>query len=205
MILEINLVKTPSIDSTYGQLILRRRTPVKTDEDVMKSILSTIQDNIEFIEGAIADNALANKISNLSDLTINELYELKYYLNYFSGLDLWTWYVNDLEIGKDGVDAGMFEYTIVDKTAVQSLFVPIAQRFNVPTDEIKLSKIYTQISEMTGLFDSQLSDGIVNPIKNQIEVLIPSENANGTVSTAITQNINNIFNYMGKRIITLSE
>jgi len=205
MILEINLVKTSSIDSTYAQLLLRKRVTVESDTEALDNILKMLHDNFEFVEGAINDKLLATKISNLDSMTINELYELKYYLNYYGGLDIWFWYVSEMELGAEGIESGNLEYTIVDRTCMQSLFIPLAQRFNWESDSIKLSAIFNKALELSGLFNGNFSEGAINPIKNQIDAIVPNEQSLGMVSDLITYNINSIFKYMGRTLMTISE
>jgi len=204
MILEINLVKTPSIDSTYGQLLIRKREQVTNESEALEAILKVIQGNFEFIDGVIGDKLITNRLSSISSLSVNELYELKYYLNYYGGLDIWYWYVNEMEVGAEGIDDGMAEYSIVDRTSIQALFIPFVQRFNMESDNIRLSKVFTKIQELTNVFNSELSEGLLNPIKNQIDALIPNENATGTISNLLTCNINSIFKFMGRDIYTIT-
>jgi type IV secretory pathway ATPase VirB11/archaellum biosynthesis ATPase len=203
MNLELNLVKTRSIDSKIGKLIQRHRVEVENSSDVMVAICKFIRDNNATFTAALTDQVFVEKLANINSLTISEFNCLRYVLAE-KGLDIWVWSTKVDEVNPNEVPSSVFEYSIIDTSFIQGGFIPFATRFIQTNSDNSLPTVYTQILDAYGLFQSQLFSSMKNPLKNMIEAMKVDQDAVGMVSSTKTTYVNSMLEFIGKdiRVIT---
>lgn len=204
MNLEVNLVKVASVDSKLSKLLSRNRYLVENDTQALESIIKFIADNASTFNAALTDQRLVAQLQNLSALTISELDCLRYILS-VKGIDLWYYYVSDIEVNPTDIPTGIFEYNVVDRNNMSgSSFIPFASKITQTQGENKLTSLYEKIIDMYGLFNGSLFDGMNNPLKTMIDSMKSDEQILGTVPTTKSTYCNSIFEFLKKdiRVIT---
>lgn len=204
MNLECNLVKVNSLGSKLSKLIARNRYQVTNDTEALDSIAKFIADNASTFNAALSDQKLVTALSNLSNITINDLDCLRYYLS-TRGLDIWYYYVSDVEVNSNDIPEGLFEYNIIDNSNMMSTtFIPFCTKLSQSQSENKLTVLYDKINDMYGFYNSPMFTGMISPIKKAIDSMKQSEELLGIVPTTTTSYVNSIFEFLRKdiRVIT---
>jgi len=202
MQLEINLLKVDSIYAINGQLIARNRSQVTDDPDVMKELVEFLGTNIDYINAAVSNKELVNKLSVVTTMTTDEFNALNYILAE-DGLMITYYIISDVEVDADGVLTNSYEYNIIDKTNYLSSFTPYCTKIVVDKDSYSTSAIYEKIVNMYGLFKDELFSGI-DPIDSDIRVMKEAEQLVGAAPEAVIGHTISILEFLGKsvRIIT---
>lgn len=203
MNLEINLVKVASVDAKMSKLLARNRVLVQSDTEALDSIAKFIADNASTFTAVITDQRLVAQLQDLSKLTIVDLDCLRYVLS-TKGLDLWYFYVADVESNPSDIPEGLIEYNILDSSNMMSAFIPFGTKVSKSQQDNKLTDLYTKVMEMYGLFNGGIFNGMRNPIKATVESMKSSEELLGMVPTMQTTYLNSIFDFLKKdiRVIT---
>jgi hypothetical protein len=204
MKLEVTLVKTKTIDSKMAKFLARSRYDVTDDASALTAIGKFIADNISTFQAALTDQRLLSQLQNLSGLTINQLQCLKYILA-SKGIDIWFYYVTDGAVNEADIDAGMFEYNVLDFCTINGSFIPFCTKFIQSSTDNSMVKLYTDIVDGYGLFEGSLFAGMVNPIKNMIDAMKTDEQALGVVSSMKTTYVNSILEYLRKDVRVITE
>lgn len=195
MLLEINLVKTATIDSKVAKYIARQRYEVASDTEVLDYISKFIGENISTFTAALTDQRFVSALSSLNNLTIEKFNCLRYVIA-SKGLDVWVWYVKEGEANASEVSDNVFEYNVLDRFSTNS-FVPMCFRVLQSSSENSLSKLYTEINNAYDLFGGSLFAGQVNPIMNMVKAMKVDEDAMGTVGQGKTTYVNSILEFIG--------
>lgn len=199
MNLEVNLVKVDTIDSKLSKLLARNRFLVENDTQALDSIVKFIADNASTFNAALTDQRLVAQLQNLSSLTITDLDCLRYILS-SKGIDIWYFYVSDVEVDQTDIPTGIFEYNVVDTSNMMSAFIPFSTKITQAQTENKLTTLYDKIIDMYGLFSGKLFSGINNPIKVMVDSMKGDEEILGTVPTTKSTYCNSIFDFLKKDI-----
>lgn len=205
MNLEVNLVRTSSIDSRMAKFIVRERFKVENDTEALDAIKQFISNHMDTFTASISNKVFLNSLSNLQSLTINELDCLRYVLSVTVNLDIWYWYVSDNETNPTEVPAGIYEYQIVDKSNVVGMFIPFTTKISQSQSDNKLTTLYDQINDMFGFFKSTLFTGIENPLTKMINSIKGDENVLGITSSTKTTYCNAIFDFLKKEIKVITD
>lgn len=203
MNLELNLVKTQSIYSKVGSLLDRRRVLVGNDSEAMAAISSFIADNTETFDAALSNKALVSQLQDLKNLTIDELYSLKYVFA-SSGIDLIIMAVSDIEVNENMIPEGIIEYNVIDNLNNVSNFIKFATKIPVSSEGGVLTEMYSKVVEIHGLFEGDLFQGFQNPLEAQIGILRQTEQALGVTPSSITTYLNSVLEYLGKDIYVIT-
>jgi len=198
MYLELNLVKTDSIYSVYGKSLARNRVIVNNDTEVITEVIKFIGDNFSIFDSALTDKNLVAKLSNLKFMSIDEFQSLRYILTY-NKLDIRYWAISESESDED-IPNNNFEYNIVDYSNMVSGFVPFCTKLLVDRNRDSIAEIYNKIMEMYGLFQGDLFDDGINPIKRDIEVMRVQESTVGFVPADIANHTNLVLEFVKKYI-----
>lgn len=199
MNLEVNLVKVDTIDSKLSKLLARNRFLVENDTQALDSIVKFIADNASTFNAALTDQRLVAQLQDLSSLTITDLDCLRYILS-SKGIDIWYFYVSDVEVDQTDIPTGIFEYNVVDTSNMMSAFIPFSTKITQAQTENKLTTLYDKIIDMYGLFSGKLFSGINNPIKVMVDSMKGDEEILGTVPTTKSTYCNSIFDFLKKDI-----
>jgi hypothetical protein len=204
MILEINLVKVPSMGSMRGSLLERQRySSVDTDAEMLSSTVRFIKDNLSVLMPAITDSNFIEKLRNLRNLTIQELFELRYVLSSRFGIDLWIQFVADLEVNSQEVPDDSIEFNIVDHTNLIGV-TPFATKKVQLEKNVSLTDIYSSINTMYGLFSEPLFNGMRNPIEGVVASAKKDEELVGRIPVNRTAYLNSVIELLGKQLMVIS-
>jgi hypothetical protein len=187
-----------------AKFLVRSRYEVSNDGEVLAAVTKFIADNISSFQAALTDSRLIANLQNLNGLTINELFGLKYMFA-LKGIDLWIYYVSENAINEVDVDPGMFEYNVLDYTAITGSFVPMCTKFVQSSSENSIVKLYSDIADAYGLFEGRLFTSMNNPLKKMIEEMRHDETALGVVATMKTTYVNSILDYLKKEIKVITD
>jgi len=202
MNLELNLVKSTTIGSKVGSLITRHRVPVETDTEAMDAVKAFIIDNMLTFNAAITDKVFTDKLSELTSLTVDELYNLKYVLTLNWGLDLIIVTVSDNEKNEYEIPKDITEYNVIDNLRSPLGFVKFATKIPI-SNRGGISELYKTIMEMYGFFESNLFASLQNPCKQHMDILHQTEQLTGVTPSAITNYLNSVIEYLGKEIYVI--
>lgn len=197
MKLELNLVKSPQIDSRTVKFLARNRYEVASEPEVMDAIQKFIADNISTFTAALTNQRLVAQLEQLKDLTVSQFQGLRYVLA-MNGLDIWYFAVKEGEVNESEVPDDVIEYTILDNDQVSYGFIPMAFRFIQPRSEMSISSVYQEIVSAFGLFEGSFYVGMKNPLKASIDTVIESEKILGVAPKSSTTYINSILEYLHK-------
>lgn len=178
MILEINLIKVPAHNSMTGTLIKRKRYQVAEGQTAMPSIIEFIKES-ESVWVTLSDKILANRLVNLSTLTIAQLNSLRYTLS-LAGLDIWMGYVSEVEVNATGVGDETVEYNAYDWTDVRDGFVPFCVKSTQMINDIKWTDVYSKFNTDFNLFSQELFD--TNPLMSTVNAMKGSQEVLGALS-----------------------
>lgn len=202
MNLEVNLVSVPSIDTKYASIRSRSRFLVNNDTEALDSIAKFIADNASEFNSAIADARLVAQLQDLSNITFTDLECLRYILA-TKRIDLWYWYVADVEVNSSDIPAGMVEYNISDYTNMIGN-IPFCTKITQLREENNFVEVYSKINEIYGLFGSPLFKGISNPISKMINSMKTSQELINQVPATAGAYINSVLDFLHKdlKVIT---
>lgn len=203
MNLEVNLVKTASIDSKLSRLLVRNRYRVENDTEALDSIVKFIADNISTFTASLTDQRFVTQLENLKNITITDLDCLRYVLA-TKGLDLWYHYVADVEANPDEVPAGSFEYNVLDRSNMTSSFIPFCTKVTQIQESSRLTDLYSKLVDIYGLFSGKIFAGMKNPVQSIVDSMKGDEDVLGSVPTSKSTYANSIFDFLKKdiRVIT---
>lgn len=197
MKLELNLVKSPQIDSRTVKFLARNRYEVASEPEVMDAIQKFIADNISTFTAALTNQRLVAQLEQLKDLTVSQFQGLRYILA-MNGLDIWYFVVKEGEVNESEVPDDIIEYTILDNDQMSYGFIPMAFRFVQPRSEMSISAVYQEIVSAFGLFEGSFYVGMKNPLKASIDTVVESEKILGVAPKSSTTYINSILEYLHK-------
>jgi hypothetical protein len=197
MKLELNLVKSPQIDSRTVKFLARNRYEVASEPEVMDAIQKFIADNISTFTAALTNQRLVAQLEQLKDLTVSQFQGLRYILA-MNGLDIWYFAVKEGEVNELEVPDDVIEYTILDNDQMSYGFIPMAFRFVQPRSEMSISAVYQEIVSAFGLFEGSFYVGMKNPLKASIDTVVESEKILGVAPKSSTTYINSILEYLHK-------
>jgi hypothetical protein len=197
MKLELNLVKSPQIDSRTVKFLARNRYEVASEPEVMDAIQKFIADNISTFTAALTNQRLVAQLEQLKDLTVSQFQGLRYILA-MNGLDIWYFAVKEGEVNESEVPDDIIEYTILDNDQMSYGFIPMAFRFVQPRSEMSISAVYQEIVSAFGLFEGSFYVGMKNPLKASIDTVVESEKILGVAPKSSTTYINSILEYLHK-------
>jgi len=197
MKLELNLVKSPQIDSRTVKFLARNRYEVASEPEVMDAIQKFITDNISTFTAALTNQRLVAQLEQLKDLTVSQFQGLRYVLA-MNGLDIWYFAVKEGEVNDTEIPDDVIEYTILDNDQMSYGFIPMAFRFIQPRSEMSISAVYQEIVSAFGLFEGSFYVGMKNPLKASIDTVVESEKILGVAPKSSTTYINSILEYLHK-------
>lgn len=203
MNLEVNLVKTSSIDSKMSKFLARTRYEVTGDTEVLDAIEKFIHDNVSTFTAALTDQSLVAKLENPLNLTISTFNCLRYVLAE-KGLDIWIWYVKNGEVDENEVTPDCFEYNVVDYDQCIG-FVPFCVRFIQDKQSFNVVKLYGDIQSAFGLFEGSLFTDMRNPLLVNIDAMKIEQDAVGKVSSLKTTYVNSILDFLKKDVRVITE
>lgn len=204
MKLEVNLVSVKSPFTRVYGFLARNRYDVENDSDVASSIIKFIHENIDYFSSAISDKNLISKLETLNSINPDQFMSLKYILCSF-GLDILVTSVGVNEINPESVSDNEFEYSIIDDNMPTGEFTKQSTKYVLPSDNVSMSTLYTKIMESFELFKGDLLSDYKNPLQNQIDVIRANELSIGETSPQITSYINSVFEYLGKKLILITQ
>jgi hypothetical protein len=202
MIVELNLLKTNSLFSTYGRELVRKRVDV-TENTVISSIVEFLGENSDVLEQVTKNGNFVESIVRMTDLTIDKLQSLRYLLAE-RGVDLTVWAVAEKEGNLEGVPSDAVEYNVIDTTNVFGSFIPFATKITVEREDMKISSIYDRIKTMYTLFDGDPFSRVTDPLGNDIEVMKEQEEILGIVPESLTMHANTILEFVGKKLYAIT-
>jgi hypothetical protein len=202
MKLEINLVKTQTLDASVGKLMSRQRVEVDSEQVVMGALVDFLKQEASTLSTVITDQRLITKLQGLSNITITEFQCLRYMLA-SKGFDIWCWIVSDSEINPNEIEDQIFEYNVVDSNSISGSFVPKSSKIIQSSSNNSLTELYTKINDGFTLFTGDLFIGMNNPIINTVTTMKESETALGITSKAQTTYVNSVLEYLGIRVKVL--
>jgi len=197
MKLELNLVKSPQIDSRTVKFLARNRYEVASEPEVMDAIQKFIADNISTFTAALTNARLVAQLEQIKDLTVSQFQGLRYILA-MHGLDIWYFIVKEGEVNETEVSDDVIEYNILDNDQVTFGFVPMAFRFIQPRSEMSISAVYQEIVSAFGLFEGSFYVGLKNPLKASIDTIVESEKILGVAPKSSSTYVNSILEYLHK-------
>lgn len=197
MKLELNLVKSPQIDSRTVKFLARNRYEVASEPEVMDAIQKFIADNISTFTAALTNARLVAQLEQIKDLTVSQFQGLRYILP-MHGLDIWYFIVKEGEVNETEVSDDVIEYNILDNDQVTFGFVPMAFRFIQPRSEMSISAVYQEIVSAFGLFEGSFYVGLKNPLKASIDTIVESEKILGVAPKSSSTYVNSILEYLHK-------
>jgi len=197
MKLELNLVKSPQIDSRTVKFLARNRYEVASEPEVMDAIQKFIADNISTFTAALTNARLVAQLEQIKDLTVSQFQGLRYVLA-MHGLDIWYFIVKEGEVNETEVSDDVIEYNILDNDQVTFGFVPMAFRFVQPRSEMSISAVYQEIVSAFGLFEGSFYVGLKNPLKASIDTIVESEKILGVAPKSSSTYVNSILEYLHK-------
>lgn len=204
MNLEINLVRTNSTFYQMCSLITRSRRIVNSDEEVMSAIIDFIHENIPTFDAAMADKEFVAKLQGLEAMTITDFYALKFFLSQSVGIDIIVGSVAEMEVNASEIAEGTYEYNVFDELPSEYNFVKDMTKIVTSSESGDMGSVYSKIVEMYGYFESPLFSSYRNPLKTNIELLKSTEVAMGVTPPSISNYINSVLEYLGKRIILIT-
>lgn len=197
MKLELNLVKSPQIDSRTVKFLARTRYEIASEPEVMDSIQKFIADNISTFTAALTNARLVAQLEQIKDLTVSQFQGLRYVLA-MNGLDIWYFIVKEGEVNETEVPDDTIEYNILDNDQVSFGFVPMAFRFVQPRSEMSISAVYQEIVSAFGLFEGSFYVGMKNPLKASIDTIVESEKVLGVAPKSSSVYVNSVLEYLHK-------
>jgi len=203
MKLEINLVKSPQIDSRTVKFLTRARFSVASESEVMDAIQKFIKDNISTFTASLTNARLVAQLESLSNLTVSQFQGLRYMLSQ-SGMDIWAWAVKENEIDEIELPDNTVEYNVIDRNQVSFGFIPMSLRFTQLSSEISLSSVYQKIKDAYGIFEGSFYAGMRDPIKNSISTMQESEKVLGVAPQSSSTYVNSILDFLGKELRVIS-
>lgn len=197
--------KTDSYISTVFTFLKRERFKINDESDFMKSVIMFLANNKDSIESAVGDTEFMGKVLNLQSLSVSDFRSLRMFLANH-GLELSYWSVADDETNPRGLASGTVEYNVIDEMAAYNGVSRYASKVTMSIDNIDLPYLYGKILTSFELFNSELFDSMkVNPVEECIKAIENSQSFVGRVNSVVTQEVGNIFDYLGLRYVAYKE
>lgn len=196
MLLEVNLVKTQSINESKAKLLDRRRYPIQDESLAINAVEKFISESMPTFTAALTDKTMLARLRGIKGLTVQDLDCLRYYLA-TKGLDIWYYAVSTTEVNSDEIPEGQVEFNVIDNSHVRG-FVPMCMKITQLQDSIKFSDVYSKIQTSYGLFEGATLSGFSNPLKSYIDGLKTDEELLGISNRGRTMYINSILEFLRK-------
>ena len=206
MNLEVTLVKVKAIqDTSIADFLSRARfVDVEDDSKAMSYLTKFLKDNLDTISIAVSDKVLVNKLRNKDTFTLTEFLCTKFILA-MSGIDIWYYQVSDNEENGFDLPNGMVEYILQDTTSFSKSFVPFATKMTRSIDDARSWTIYDTIKGDYDFFESDLFNGIDNPMSRMIQLAKDSEEmGNRSPELGVTEYLYQMVKFLGKDIKILT-
>lgn len=200
MNLEINLVKIDQlVGSNSGSLLERRRYTADNDVEVLAHTVDFIKECMDIMVGAITNNVLVENLRSLKNITIQELSELNQILRISAGLNIWVYYVADLEVNGSGIGSDSLEYNIIDNVMrIQSF--PFCTKKVYSKNAVSLTGLYKTIIDIYGLYKESKFTGVGNPLQSYLSSIEKDEQLVGVTSKTKLTVLNSMIDELGKSI-----
>lgn len=204
MTLELNLVQTQNMYGNFYELLNRKRVFIENgDEDAVPEIIKFLIENIDYVDAYINDKAIVANIREIQALTTTELACLRYMLGTF-GLDVLAYIVAETEDNPEGLATGLVEYNIIDTNDYMTASIPFVSKIIMDADKASLPALYKAIDENFELFKGDLFADFGDQIVQYSNILDTSAQLTGIVMPAVTNQINSILNFLGIKIIVIT-
>lgn len=206
MNLEVTLVKVKAIqDTSIADFLSRARfVDVEDDSKAMAYLTKFLKDNLDTISIAVSDKVFVNKLRNKDTFTLTEFLCTKYLLA-VAGIDIWYYQVSDNEENGFDLPNGMVEYILQDTTSFSKSFVPFATKMTRSIDDARSWTIYDTIKGDYDFFESDLFNGIDNPMSRMIQLAKDSEEmGNRSPELGVTEYLYQMVKFLGKDIKILT-
>lgn len=203
MLIEFNLVKNRDIFTPVYEVIARERKEAENGEMALAHMCEFISSNVASFDAALADKSLVTKLQGIQSLTISDFYSLKFILAN-SGVDLLMYAVSDREVNDQEIPADFLEYNSVDYNDVFDGFIPRASKMNASSESMNMSQVYERVINAYGYFDGSITEGYLNPLKTNLDLLKQTEVALGVSPTNITSYINSVLEYLNIRLVLMT-
>jgi len=204
MTLELSLVQTQNMYGNFYEILNRKRVFIENgDEDAVPEIIKFLIENIDYVDAYINDKAIVANIREIQALTTTELACLRYMLGTF-GLDVLAYIVAETEDNPEGLATGLVEYNIIDTNDYMTASIPFVSKIVMDADKASLPALYKAIDENFELFKGDLFADFGNQIVQYSNILDTSAQLTGIVMPAVTNQINSILNFLGIKIIVIT-
>lgn len=203
-VLELTLVKSQRTFSNIFDFVARQRYEINDDNEVMASVLKFIGSNMEIIASATKGNEISDHLRHAQSMNMDEFMSLRFFLSSKFGIDILMWCVAEAEVNPSSIGDGTYEYNVLDENYGTTGYTKLASKIIVPSETMNLAKVYDKIVDMYGLFEGPIFQGNDNVLKSDIQTLKEIESLTGELPTQITQHINSILEFTGKRLIVIS-
>jgi hypothetical protein len=185
------------------EFLARERVIIKTESEGYDAICDFIRKNADYFDAFLTDKLAVSELKKLTSLTVTELVSLRYMLS-LNGLDLLVGIVAEVEENPIEIPEGILEYNIIDTNDHILPSFPFITKIVIPSTTTQLSEVYRLINDTFGFFEGDLFTDFKNPLVAMINVLEENENLLGKTIVSISDFLNNAFEFLGKRLIIIS-
>lgn len=203
MKLELNLVMNQGIYSPVFKILDRKRVENYESTYVMKLIADFIKGNDAILNNWLSDKDLVNRLSNVTeDMTVTEFMSIKYLLA-DAGLDILVYTVADMEVNENDIPEGEFEFNVVDDYSISESFIRNSTKISLKDENYY--ELYARIQDMYSFFElGSLAGYSVNPLRKSLDALRITSESMGVTPISLTNEINSILEYLGKKLILIT-